>query len=457
MKLFFSKNLNNIAIALVILSFYLLHAITPNWCDDYWYMSGTYGVASKSELFNEVWNNCVAHWYSDTGRLINLVSSVFLTLVPKWLYSILLTALLVAMIHYMHKLSDTKSRTLMQWIIIGGFALVLPWHDCMTCVIFSLNYVFTSTLMLFVLYRAMQLAKPEFNASKNYVIATLIAGYICGWTHEGFSVPLTIGLCAYALTIGLKNIPKRMLWLIASLILGIATFLVSPSIRVRINGVPNIIDYVYEAGVTGWFWRLITYNIIYFAFIFTLIASLINKKIKSILVGGNREKLAFIMLLLSATTFLMILFFTYYTGPRCGMCNEILSLIGTTYLLNIWMNEYSINIKRSYTVAIAVAVTFITLFINASAFSLQLKLNKERVYIMQQYVASPDGVVYCDLIPFNHGLIDSRTTARQFHDDWLQYCINMYVFHGDKSMLMEIRPENARPKSLVDEANVVNP
>jgi hypothetical protein len=443
MKTQTAKTINSIAIILIIITFGVLWAIVPYYIDDCWYMDGVYGIPSRLQQFAKVYDNVFFHWLHDTGRLVNLISPFFLTLMPKWVFAIIASLALWVIIRYACKLVDARPASLQQWLMIGAITFVLPWNDNMFSVIYSLNYVFTAALYLFVLYRIMQLVNPGFVASRRYLTVTFIATFLCGWAHEGFSVPLAVGLVVYALTIGLKKVPRRFIWLGVALCAGIVFMLCGPAIIERLYDTDNIIDFTADDERYDWIWRIIGYNLLYYTYVIAFALSLRRCHIRAVLLSDGRRQLAFHLMLLSAGAVLLFLFFKFYTGARCGFCVQLISSIGLVRLFNLWQNQKHFAGKPAYAAALAVAVTASTLYVNSSAVALQVKLNRELEEVKALYLASEDGIIYYDVTPFHRGLPIVRTSIRQLTNDWNMYCFSLY--YGSLDRRLQIFPTSERP------------
>jgi hypothetical protein len=439
-----TKNINAIAIFIIIATFGLLWFLMPYYIDDLWYLEGTFGITDRFQRFTIAANNAISHWFYDTGRVVNLISPIFLTLVPKWLFAIFCMFMLWVIIRYACKLSGAKPASFQQWLIIVAISFIIPWNDNMFCEIFTLNYILPSALMLVVVHRTLRMNESEFTPSKKYVIVTFIAAFLCGWSHEGFSVPLIIGLSAYVLTIGLRNTNRKVIWSCIAIFLGIITLLSGPAISVRSDGFENIIERMTRLGDGGWLWRLIIYNILYYIHTFVLAISLCNKNIRRELLADNRRHLAFSLMILSAGTVCFGLFFRFYTGPRCGLCAELLSAIGLVYLFSIWQKHMHFTIKPMYTIALATLATSATIYINCSAAVLQTKLNKEFDEVVRLYLASGTGEIYYDVMPYKQSYIKSRSSLRQFSDPW---CTHRYsAYYNTPNKPLSIRPAAERPQ-----------
>jgi hypothetical protein len=435
------RRINAVAILLIIVSFCVLWVLIPYNVDDFWFKTGSYGLDGLKE-FTVVFNNMIEHWLHDNGRLVNMLSPIFLTLTPKWLYAILASFMLWVIIRYTCKLTEAKSISMQQWLIIAGISFILPWSDSMFTVIYSLNYVFTSAMVLFVMYRALQMTELGFVCSKHYLAVTLIASYVVGWMHEGFSVPFIIGLAVYALTLGVKRLPKRVVWVGVLVAVGLLTLLASPALEERTTHTYNIIEFTKRNGETGWFWRLIIFNVLYYIYAFAFICSVCHKGIRAKMMADGRRQLAIHLMLLSAGTVGLCLFIKFYTGARCAFLSELLSLIGLVRLLNLWLQQKDFRFEPKITALLAVVVTGATLYINGSAAALQVRLNKELEEVIPLYLASDDGVIYYDVMPFNRNVITTRTSLRQLTNPWGITCFSMY--YGPNKRELCIKPTSER-------------
>jgi hypothetical protein len=120
----------------------------------------------------------------------------------------------------------------------------------------------------------------------------------------------------------------------------------------------------------------------------------------------------------------------------------LLSLIGLVRLLNLWLQQKDFRFEPKITALLAVVVTGATLYINGSAAALQVRLNKELEEVIPLYLASADGVIYYDVMPFNRNVITTRTSLRQLTNPWGITCFSMY--YGPDKRELCIKPTSER-------------
>jgi hypothetical protein len=188
---------------------------------------------------------------------------------------------------------------------------------------------------------------------------------------------------------------------------------------------------------------MILYILPYHVYVIAFAVSLCCRDIRAELMAAGRRMLAFHLLLFVIGTVGAVLFFRFYTGARCGICAELVSIIGLISLFNLWQKHLHIAIKPAYAAALAVAVTAATLYVNLSAVALQVKLNRELEEVKALYMASDDGIIYYDVTQFHRGLAIVRTSIRQLTNDWCKEWFAKY--YGDEKRPLTIRPASERP------------
>ena len=224
-----------IAFAVISIVYGLLYAMTPITLDDiefsYRYINlnnGDTGFSVKALM-----DFGVNQWQIENGRLANIISPVFNTILPHCIASLLLGILAATMITLGASLSIPRPLTLKRLIVFWIFCIVLlPWNEYMLAMDYSLNYPVTMTIQLLFI-RLLFPYTHTYNPKTQWKdIALPIVAFIAGWSHEGFSMPMCVALAAVTLYRRFR-MPGR--WWIAVLMYSIGTAIAvsSPGIWFR--------------------------------------------------------------------------------------------------------------------------------------------------------------------------------------------------------------------------------
>ncbi len=129
------KQVYSICVLLLSVLAGIMYYVTPTCCDDLWYQSESEGIPGTWTYFLSTFQNCIAHWNYDTGRLCNTVSAPFLSLFPRWVYAIITAGLIFYLYIIGIKITQIKwiSFKAAFWLCIVSF--VIPWHDYMFTII----------------------------------------------------------------------------------------------------------------------------------------------------------------------------------------------------------------------------------------------------------------------------------------------------------------------------------
>lgn len=194
-------------IAVISLLVFAYYSVTPYYADDLYFGCRWHDyVLGLSDLFD--WNE-YARWIiyqitDDSPRFFNLLIPLFLYL-PKSIFNIL-SSLIFGLTVYLSARccgisTNNPLRLAMMTICI---LLLFPWEDGMTCVAYTLNYLFSSLIALLFLH-AFENVDRERNS---YII---IISLLAGWCHETLGTSLIAGIAVW-LVINRRSCDKKHLY-----------------------------------------------------------------------------------------------------------------------------------------------------------------------------------------------------------------------------------------------------
>lgn len=432
MKLIDTRRSYYLLVAVATVGMTLLYALSPLQADDFWYLMTSSSASGPWEAMKSVWQECVRHWTFDTGRLANLVNAPFLTVIPKWVFALLCGTALVVVFHYTRWLADASSRSMRAFLVVVLIIFALPWHDYMFSVVFSLNYLWTSALVLFAVRRILSDDQGRRHGRLSFA-SSLMLCFAAGWMHEGFSVPVISGLVAYFIV--MRRIPARQsLWLIISFAAGALLIAVAPGFWERTG--TSETGLCRRTSLEAIMFGSVS-NCLYYAFaVFAAITLLRRSKRERI--SRHPSDMARLVFLLVSTTVATVLFFAFYGGMRMGWIGQLFSGAGILFCCRFYRSNLRHRLK-SLLIAVMILLTGCHL---AYAIDWQIRLTREFNEIKRLYTASPDGVLFYDVTPSRLDASLLKPSFRQFNEKFPIQQFS-YYFGPDKPDLVLI------PKSLM--------
>lgn len=239
-----SKKWNKVGYILVLLviaiAFYIWNCISPGYSDDYGYKfmftaqkhpDLSIPIKSIGDIFVSQWN----HYFSFNGRiLIHFFAQLWTALLGKELFNVFNALMLVAFILLLQKYIQKKRQ--MFWLLISvALILLLPhFNETYLWMTGSMNYTWTAVAMLVFLLLFRRLKDKEV---KNWQgVLYVLGGLLLGWTHEGFSLPLTVALVCVGLKEQCFKRRDAQFYWVLGFVLGACFCAFSPSTINRASG-----------------------------------------------------------------------------------------------------------------------------------------------------------------------------------------------------------------------------
>lgn len=209
----------------------LMYLFTPYANDDLWYllpfrdwMSGS-GESSYWDIVLSTWRE---RYLTDNTRLANMIVPFTMALLPKWMMDVL-NALMTMMLYMLVMRVAGLGRTKPLWMpvaIMGCVTFLLPWGDQMLLCDFSLNYIWTSVVILvFAL-----LWLKDGNHGQGVVLFVL--SVVAGAMHEMASVSLLCGMVVYLL-VNRGECSRLRIAMLVGMVVGAAVLLTAPGPYMR--------------------------------------------------------------------------------------------------------------------------------------------------------------------------------------------------------------------------------
>lgn len=379
--------------ALIMSVFYgIMFVLTPFSADDLWYYPDNMPLSARGSLdcFLALIDVGKEHLTHDVGRFPTLAIALFMGLFPEWVYTVVYVVAVWVIYMAAAKLCRFDYFSLLSALWILVVTVVFPWMDFMFTLVYSINYVIPLALDLVLLIILRNASSEKWCLAKS--IAVTMLAFLCGWWHEGFSVPLLCGLAVYFLI--LRRWPNRNEWMIAiGLAFGIMTLMSMPAFRASTHQrFSNLLkSTLWESLI-----NVVAFNCLTYLYIVLWIIACCVRKIRHRILA-NRHDCAFMTCLLVFGIVATAIYFAYFNGPRTGAYPQIMSALGLLILLpyftknrNICKNAEPIRgnrcvvsdtLKSGYmAVGIAFALTCVNM---AWSIAVQRKLTYEYDEVMR--------------------------------------------------------------------------
>ena len=349
-----------------------------------------------------VWDSCVYHWLTDTGRFCNLLNVLFLGLYPKWVFSVLSGSFVWLSLMLMPRIVRVRPGAWQSWLLLAGFVFALPWFDYMFTVVFAINYLWPSALVLAFLYC---LFERRYLCSRGKFAAWCLLAFFAGWMHEGFSVPVIAGLCAAYLYE--RRMPGgREMMLAMAFVAGSVMIAVAPSFWLRVGKnltLFNRFSYM-ELILNGIVFNVV--NIMYFIATFAVLSiGTIRRRVFSSSVSRFLTVFIFVSTAVSS-----IIYYKYYTGPRMAWYGTQFGLLGLAVIFRTCPCGRVFNLIVGWIVAVTAFAHLVFVVVK------QIPLCQENERITELYLDSPDGCVYFDATPERADMTLLKTSTRAFNE-----------------------------------------
>lgn len=412
----FPRNMFLFSTGLIALMLTLLLSYVPLALDDLWFLKGVSGEPGWHK-FAGACGVLAERLYTDTGRLGNLISPLFLALFPKIIFNILSGLFFFLFVEGLRRLAQVRAGGLWSWLILLFCTLGLPWYDFLVIVTYSLNYLWAGTAAV---WAACFLLRPP--SDKRRYIPALAVCFIAGWMHEGFGIPLSAASLVLWFT---RHGSRRMRYLSMAAMAGTLMTALSPAIWLRLGYQSFGKDYPF------------TEALVHFGPLFILLALFLLMLLLSRMGRLRRDGtplptfrvLFFLVYVVVATAIAL----KFYCGPRTTMSPLLFAFAGT---VAIGASLPAPRVPRALRwTAVSLLMALLVAHMSA-AIARQKVLKEEFDRIVRMFGTSPDGVIYADLLPAGIDLSLYKTTARQFHEVTPRHLFSSYYNHGDGRLLM---------------------
>ncbi len=222
------------------LGFGLFFAGMPKYIDDYWHIqelrpwfeSQGLGSPEGGNILTAgvPWKEILSTWewrYQYDNLRLTTMLVVFFLILPKWVGSLLSLGFWVYAVIRGLRLAGVEvlRSPLVPWALVAYYVL-MPWSVCMGSVTYQFSYLVASGLSVWLLSRILRSGKGNW-----WTAGTVLLGFVTGWWHEGFGLPLCCGVIVIVML--RKENREAAIFALAGLVAGTLLNVLSPGLLGR--------------------------------------------------------------------------------------------------------------------------------------------------------------------------------------------------------------------------------
>ncbi len=377
---------------------------------------------------------CATHWLDTNGRMANMLTPFFLSIIPKSIVDILMgificTLIYLIIYHSNHLFKHNNVKTLFSptsVMIIAIVIFTLPWWDYLLLYDCWLNYPIAALMGLSIV--AILCIGRKLSGSSIFFIT--IYSFLCGAMHEACGVAIAFGIAVqYFFNRYHFNHNRKII--AVSFVLGAIFVVLSPAIWHRFN---------HSNTDSNIFNTLIYHNFYLLILLFLIVIICTNKSkrqnLMSLLTNSN--------FILFFTAALISCIFSTISGipGRSGFFTQIFSVIAIFILINTNF-KFSRNRFTKFTTMIICSAVIL----HCCGFAFyQTITGKELKQAISEYSQSEDGIIYMDYTRDNEIPLWTLHKVIGVPDDddlWIRFSIEK--FHSDCNKKMIILPKSFNP------------
>lgn len=259
------------------------------------------------ETFVDIVESMSNHWYSHNGRIVSSsLESLFIGIVGKPVFNVFNSLISCFTIGFFLYLCGYNWRSRWLWLVFLLFLALMPaYGETLLWVSGSFNYLWTAFFVLGFLV-LLRHYRDDRLTGKHWLLMPV--AFICGWTHEIMTLPVSMALGIYMLLHIRKIWGRAVLPLMLGFMMGTAMNVLAPATFVR-AGAEDVADVA--GGLVG--------------------------KVKSFVVSLSRLRIAWLLIILCVVSYFhrKTVFYEFVRSQRW------LLLITLFSFLVVWLSGMS--------------------------------------------------------------------------------------------------------------------
>lgn len=433
---------DNVIYIFIFVTFYILNSLSPLAGDDYWYSlvmsNGFYSDVCYRPINNladivdsQIW----AYNYHNGRFIIHSVVQLFCGIIGLKIFQIINSIVFVLLIIGITRIVRLKYNSVPALDIFIPFMMIfftIPKIGLtyLGNVSFSVNYLWTSCVVVWYIYLLFILDK----ASILKTILLLIFSIIAGSLQESFSIGLSFVLGVYLL-VHIKQIKQIQLYMILGFCAGAIICICAPS---------NFLRFMNSEGgsfhLNGLLLQCIrvalSLRMFYLAFIVVCLSWYYLKK--------KQRSLSVEYWWMLGICFVNIIFASIVamTGKHQLVSIELFSILIIVCILYDW---YA-HILKKYTKKILMCLLFLYMILYIPIFYYRWVVNDGYQSLIEQSIKNSNGVVVADKYEYGRTIYNwftERYTMQENYGEWNRNGLSLYLTRGvNINYISSIIPES---------------
>lgn len=368
---------NILGSALLVFVLALFFSLYTQWTNDaiaYKFMSPVFDERESSPVMSigDVWDSQIDHYFTTNGRFtVHFLVQLFCGLVGKTAFAVCNALVWVILLFLLVRICGVGGyiRSGFYWLV--AISLWILFVKLPVDPPFQINYVWVAAATCGWLL--MFFSKTE---SKVRMVLVFVLSILCGQMHEGFSIPLSAGVLAFACR---KRFRLTRIQLVSGIAYGIGALLVifAPGNFVRLSMTADNHDISIMHFVAM---SMPVYIILIFLFIVKYCSERFYDK------SNDKKDILGIMYCSAVVSYVLCCFLNNFDRPAIPLY---------FFLIIIILSEVSLR-KSGWIPPVALALFLYGMWITYDKFISQNNLNRFSDEIREKYKASANGVIYVD-------------------------------------------------------------
>ena len=194
------------------------------------------------KTLGDVVESMTNHWFTHNGRIVNSsLESLFVGILGKPLFNVFNALIFCVTIGFFLSLCGYKRRGRWSWLVMLLFLALIPtFNEVFLWFSGSFNYLWTAFFVLGFLLLLRRFQNDKLSA-KHWLLMPI--AFVCGWTHEVMTLPVSMALGLYSLLHIRRIWGKAVLPLILAFMLGTAMNVLAPATFIRAEA-DDVVDVV---------------------------------------------------------------------------------------------------------------------------------------------------------------------------------------------------------------------
>ena len=279
------------------------------------------------------------HWFAHNGRIVNSsLESLFIGILGKPLFNAFNALIFCVTIGFFLSLCGYKCRGRWSWLVMLLFLALIPtFNEVFLWFSGSFNYLWTAFFVLGFLLLLRRYENVKLSAKHGLLMPV---AFVCGWTHEVMTLPVSMALGLYLLLHIRKIWGKAVLPLILAFMLGTAMNVLAPAtfIRAEADDVVDVVGGIVEK-IKSFVVSLSRLRVFWLFLLMGLIAFVRNRKNTVRFVKSQR------WLLLITMFSLLVVLLSGMSNGRVRFGTEFFSLMLILCLVKDFVHQHERTIQ----------------------------------------------------------------------------------------------------------------